>query len=166
MRDRDVRSHTTREREWELDQHNRNQWILVPFPVLDQCEHFCIAPGPVSVVCCKWGEKAELLFEIRVNVPFTTSLLFQSELTMSAIMMMTRHSSEIEIEWIVKVEHFKNYTTRVKGTWPSFIIITSFSSWIVAVGRGTWFCRRYRPLCVYLVLCKALLMKTTNDISL
>ena len=36
--------HTARERDRdrprEMDQHNRKQWVLVPLPVLDQCEHF------------------------------------------------------------------------------------------------------------------------------
>ena len=31
------------EHEWleELDQRNRKQWVQFPFPVSDQCEHFC-----------------------------------------------------------------------------------------------------------------------------
>ena len=49
----------------ELDQYKRKQWILVPFPVLDQCEHFYTtyqyplllvpfpipSPRPVPVSC-------------------------------------------------------------------------------------------------------------------
>ena len=40
-------THTARERKKDrdryrqLDQHNRKQWVLAPFPVSDQCEHFC-----------------------------------------------------------------------------------------------------------------------------
>ena len=44
----------TEKRDW----HNRKQWVLVPVPVLDQCEHFqmalyfpfstCTGPGPMQ----------------------------------------------------------------------------------------------------------------------
>ena len=73
--------HTTWYRDWnwyrEQNWYNRRQWVLVPVPVLDQCEYFFIiyydpsipVPVPVPVPCsvnvtwyrhrprCKWKLK-------------------------------------------------------------------------------------------------------------
>ena len=73
--------HTAWEREWDrdryrkLNQRNRKQWVLVPYPILGKCEHFCTmyydpfvpvpfpVPNPVPLYAvwishktlCKWG---------------------------------------------------------------------------------------------------------------
>ena len=57
--------HIARDWDRERDKHNRRQSVLVPFPVSDQCEHFCTiywnplipctcpgpGPGPVQCEC-------------------------------------------------------------------------------------------------------------------
>ena len=57
--------HTVRERNQgryrELDKHDGKQWVLVPFPFWDECEHFCtIYQDPFVPV----------MFPVLVPVPF------------------------------------------------------------------------------------------------
>ena len=49
---------------YSQDWHNRKQWVLVPFPASDQCEHFCTILGPFVLV----------LFPVPVPVPFPCSV--------------------------------------------------------------------------------------------
>ena len=79
---------THNEREWdqdrnrELEQHNRKQWILVPFIVPDHYEHFCtiyrdpllLGPFPVSIpVLCSVNKP---LLRIFYNVMPTENSTF------------------------------------------------------------------------------------------
>ena len=47
--------HRDRKQGREWDGHNNKQWILVTFPVSDQCEHFCIEPI-VAIPVPLWKE--------------------------------------------------------------------------------------------------------------